>query len=87
MHTHAPFLCSHLTPLGHHRAPSRAPWLYSSFSQAVYFTHGSVYATDTLPVQPTLLFPSVSILYICVIVPALQIGSFVPFFLGSLYVH
>ena len=38
-----PFLLGHLAPLGHHRAPSRAPWLYSSFSLAVYFTHGGGY--------------------------------------------
>ena len=57
------------------------PVLYSSFPQAVL--HGSVY-TSMLPSQfIPLSFPHcvhMSVLYICVSIPALQIGSSVPFF-------
>ena len=70
-----PFLLGHLAPLGHHRVPSRAPWLHSSFSLAVYFTHGGGYMSLLLsqcspaspsPLASTCLFStSVSLFLPC----------------------
>ena len=60
---------------------------YSRFPLAVYFTHGTVYmptpVSQFVPTSPAALVPvnvHISILYVCVSIPALQIGSFVPFF-------
>ena len=42
-----------------------------------------IYVNPTLPVQPTLpvpLYVHMSVLYVCVSIPALEIGSPVPFF-------
>ena len=51
----------HLTRLGHLRALSWAPVLYSSFPLAIYFTHGSVYMSilisQFIPPSP---YPTVS---------------------------
>ena len=71
----------HPTHLSHHRAPHRALCVYSSFPQAIYFTHGSVHMSVLLsqfiPLSPPVCtWP----LYVCVSIPALQIGSSVPFF-------
>ena len=54
----------------------------SSFPLAIYFTHGTVRASVPIPIYPLHPPPPIqmSILYICVSIPALQIGSFVPFF-------
>ena len=40
------------TPLGHHRAPSRAPCALQLFPTCIYFTHGVVYMS--VPIHPTL---------------------------------
>ena len=76
----------HPNHLGHHRAPSWAlRAIYSSFPLASYFTCGSVYMSMPLsqfiPLSPP-LHPCVhrSVLYICTAIPALRIGSPVPFF-------
>ena len=63
-------------PPAHHRALSWAPLRYSSLPLAACFTHTwCVYVS--VPVHPTVYQ---SVLYACVSIPALQIGSFVPFF-------
>ena len=58
--------------------------LYSCFPLAIRFTHGTcIYGNATLSIHPTLsLLPCVHkpILYACVSIPALQIGSSVLFF-------
>ena len=76
-------LISCLTHQDHHRAPSWAPCVSSSFPLAVYFTHGTVHIHVTLSIHPTLSFPPlcppVPSLYLASI-PALQIGSSVPIF-------
>jgi len=62
------------TSLGHHRAPS---WASCAIQQlpANYFTHGSVHMS-MLPSQfPFLPCVYMSILYFCISIPALQIGS------------
>ena len=64
-----------------HRAD--LPVLCSSFPLAIYFTFGSVYVSATLSLRPS--FPSLpcvlkSVLYICVFIPAMPLGSSVPFF-------
>ena len=64
-----------------HRA--ELPVLYGRFPLAIYFTHGSVFMSNLIsqfiPPSPQ---PHVHmcILYVCVSIPALQIGSSVPFF-------
>ena len=56
------------------------------FPLAIHFTYGyfiCVYFSSTLSICPTLSFTYYdlkSILYVCVSIPALQIGSSVPFF-------
>ena len=86
-----PYAYTHPLPLGPPFPPippnqaiteHRAELLYSRFPLAIYFTHGCIYVKPNLPIHPTLLFPtmSMSILYICLSIPALQIGSSVPFF-------
>ena len=84
--TWASFPSSLHTALGNHRAPSRTPVLYRNFSPAIYFTHDAIYAYICwcyLPIHPTLSFPHCvhkSILYNCISIPSLQIGSSIPFF-------
>ena len=52
--------------------------LYSGYSLAIYFIDGSIYTSILLSIHPTLSFPCFhvhrSVLYICVSIPALQIG-------------
>ena len=62
------------------------PVLYSSFPLVIHFTHDGVYMS-VLPSQFVLpsLSPDVSILYICVSIPSLQIGSSIPFFIFHIY--
>ena len=59
------------------------PVLYSSFPLAVYVAHGSIYESIPIPqfVHPPLppLCP-MSIMYICVSIPALKMVVSVPFF-------
>ena len=69
------------TPLGHHREPGWAPCVIKQLP-TIYFTHDNC-INATLSVHPTLSFPYCahkSILYISVLIPALHIGSSVPFF-------
>ena len=56
------------------------PVLHSSFLLAISFTHGSVYVSTTLNSSHP-LFPHCfhkCILYVCIFIPALLIGSAVP---------
>ena len=76
---------SHLLPPhgpGHHRAPSRVPFLYSSFLLAICFTNGNAYTS--ILVSQFILPPSflhvLYFLYFYVSFLALKIGSSVPFF-------
>ena len=60
--------------------------LCSSFPLAVCLTHGCVYISNSFPVPATLPFPCythVSILYVYILVLALQIGYSAPFSLDS----
>ena len=69
-------------PLGHHRAPSWAPCAVQQLCTSyLLYTWYCAYINTNLPV-PTPLPPRVhkSILYVCISVPTLQIGSSVPFF-------
>ena len=68
--------------LGHPRAPSWAPCAVQQVPTS-YFTQGSVYMSvlisQFVPPSPS---PRIhmSVLYVCVSIPALHIGSSVPFF-------
>ena len=55
----------HPTPLGHHRAWAGLPVLSSSFPLALYFTHGGVYSLNSSHSLPSLLFPQVHSLQLC----------------------
>ena len=71
-------------PLGHHRASSWAPCAIQQIpTSALFYTQQCVYVSVNLLIRCT-PFPALcvdtSILYICVCIPALQIGSSVPFF-------
>jgi len=64
--------------------PPEKTTLYYTYS-TIYFTQCTViYVKPNFPVYPTLLTPlthiHTSILYICVSIPALKLGSSVPFF-------
>ena len=56
--------------------------IYSRFSLIIYFIHSSVYMSIPVSqfIPPLLSCLGVLVLYICVFVSALQIGSSVPFF-------
>ena len=60
------------------------PVLCSSFPLAIYFTFGSVYKSMPLshfvPAYPSPARVLKSGLYICIFIPALSLGSSVPFF-------
>ena len=62
------------------------PVLHSSFLLVIYFTHGGVYMS-MLPSQFVLpsLSPDVSILYICISIPSLQVGSSIQFSIFHIY--
>ena len=85
IHTSSPSqpLISRVPYQGHHRPPSWASCVSSSFPLAVCFTHGSVHIHVTLSIHPTLSFPAlcpqVPSVYLASI-PALQTGSSVPIF-------
>ena len=74
---------SYLTPIPplcvitEHRA--KLPVLSSSFPLAIYLTHGSVlHVSATFLVHPILLFSCcvcMCVLYVCISIPALEIGS------------
>ena len=57
------------------------PVLYINFPLTIYFAHDSVYISTLLsqfvPPSPRVHKP---ILYICIFIPSLQMGSSVPFF-------
>ena len=66
-------------------ALSWLPVLYHSFPLAICFTHGSecmsvLLSQLLLPSPSAVVSISKSTLYICVFIPALKIGSSVPFF-------
>ena len=72
------------TPLGHCKAPSRSPCavLLLPTSQ-LFFTFHTVYMSMLLSLCPTFDLPPhvlKSILYVCLFIPALPLGSSVPFF-------
>ena len=85
-------MSTHISPLYHALIPphqlitehwAELPVVHSSFPQASYVTHGSVYTLMLLSICPILPFPNsvnVSILYVCVSILALQIGSSLSFF-------
>ena len=73
-------LLTHPIPLGHHRVPGWAPVSYSSSPLTILHMVG-IYINATFTNSPTLSFPCCvfkSILYICVSIPSLKIGSSVP---------
>ena len=91
MYTYIPYLLNlpptsnpHPTHLGHHRAPSWAPCALQQVPTSyLFYTRLCIYVNPNLPMHPTPLSPPrvhMFILYICVCIPALQIGSSVPFF-------
>ena len=74
----------HPTFVGHHRAAGWAPCITQQLL-ASYLFHiwSSMYVDVTFSIHPTLSFPHCvhkSILYICITVPSLHIGSLIPFF-------
>ena len=82
---------SHLpypTPLGVEKHQADLPVLCGCFPLAIYFTCGSVYMSMLLSLRPCIPLspPHVleCILYVCVFIPALPLGSSVPFFF---YIH
>ena len=59
------------------------PASYSKFPLAIYFACGNVYVSGLLSIHSTLFFPHcvhMSVLYVCISVAALPIGSSVPSF-------
>ena len=78
-----PFHPPYPTPLGHRKALSYVPVLCCCFPLANYFTFGSVYMSMLLSLRPSFPLPPRvlrSILYVYIFIPALQLGSLVPFF-------
>ena len=81
--------CIHMSPPSHpihqsnHRARAEFPVLYSSHPLAIHLTHGSecmsITSSQFISTSP---FPCVhlSLLYVCVSTPDLQIGSFCTIF-------
>ena len=69
----------HPTPLVITKHQTELPVLYSSFPQLSVHTWQCVYVTHCSQFVPPSHF-HMSILYICVSIPPLQIGSSVPFF-------
>ena len=73
-------------PPGHYRAPSWAPCAGQQVPTSyLFYRWWCVYVGPTLSIHPALLFPhhacvSMSILYVCISIPALEIASSVPFF-------
>ena len=71
------------TLLSCHKAPSHLPVLCCCFPPANYFTFGSVCMLMLLSLCPSFPLPShvlKSIFYVCLFMPAPQLGSSVPFF-------
>ena len=67
------------TPLGHHKASSWAPYAIQQLSTSwLFYTWWCIRVNSTLPIHPLLFFPHgvyKIIFYVCICVPALQIGS------------
>ena len=90
MYTYVPSLLDHPpthphpTHLDRHRAPNWAPCAIQQVPTIYpFYTWKCIYVKSNLPVRPTLPCPPrvhMSVLYICVSIPVLQIGSSVPFF-------
>ena len=79
---------THLTPLRCHTAPGWAPHIIYNFALAICGIHGTLYLSVPLSIHSTLSFPCcihITILYICVSIPALQIGSQGPFSIFHVY--
>ena len=79
---------SPLQVIARHRAD--LPVLCCCFPLANYFTFGSVYMSMLLSLRPSYSLPPhvlKSIFYVYLFIPALQLGSSVPFFLESIYMH
>ena len=74
-----------------HTLPPPSPFPFNlSQHQGLLYMEVYIYINATLPFCPTLSFPHCihkSILYVFISIPALQIDSSVPFFLGSIYMH
>lgn len=86
-HTHCPswssFPLSHPTFSRSSECHAGLPMSQSSFSLAICFTYDSICVYATFSIHPTLSFPCCvdkSVLYICITIPSLQIGSSVLFF-------
>ena len=78
-----PPCCSPISAICAIIAPSELPVLGSRFPLVVCFTHARVYMSiPNLPIHPLLSPPHVHayILYLCISIPALEIGSSIPFF-------
>ena len=69
----------HPTHLGHQRAPNRASYASQQVPTSFPFTHNSVHVSPNLPILLNLLC-HMSILYICISISALEIGSSVPYY-------
>ena len=79
-----PLLFGFPSHLGHHRAFSRVPCaIQQVIISYLFYTQQHICVNPNLPVHPTSPSPLVVyrfVLYICVSISALQIGSSVPFF-------
>ena len=82
IYRHPPFwtvLPHQLVPLGHNRAPGWAPWAVQHLpTSCLFYTWWCLNVKATLSISATLSFPQrvyKFILYVCVSLPALQIGS------------
>ena len=70
------------SPLGHRKAPSWSPCTMLLLPTS-YFTFGSVHTSMLLSLRPSFPLPPrvlKSILYVYIFIPALPLGSSVPFF-------
>ena len=74
----------HPSPWGHHSGPGWAPCVRQQLlTSSPCYTWHCIYADATFSIHPTLSFSHCvykSILYICISIPSLQIGSLIPFF-------
>ena len=78
----------HLQVIAKHRAD--LPVLCCCFPPVNYFTFGSVYMSILLSLCPSFALPLhvlKSIFYVYLFIPALQLGSSVPFFFFRFHIH
>ena len=95
MYTYIPISlpsCASLPPsLSHPKHRADLPVLCSCFPLAIYFTFGSVYMSMTLshfvPAYPSPHHVLKSILYICIFIPVLPLGSSEPLFLFRFHIY